>query len=343
MRKSQESDESDDTNTKSGLAIEITGGESFGIVPRDVLRDRELTRSARWLFAVLCTHAGKDGKCRRSLEKIAKDEGAVKRSVQNWMYELEVAGRVEKLNDTGKMGVYRVIRDPAKVKKAKRANLMRVTRRRMKFGEYGRQGAAAKAEKRTCSANGLVKGISPPRENDCTGTGVQMISPEQDPLEQDPLNSDGARVASPPDGGAAHAEQEASRRIEDGVDDRAERSDTEDRMNGRKVATKVPRDDLGGGRDLGQVIDDMIEDGADHLGSQKPGEAGKTNGDAAAQQREMPVHAVIGGTDAVNRAADLDRKRKEYEAARAATGVDNLPLEEREAWWLARLEARHAF
>jgi len=336
MRKDRDSD--GNSRLKNGLAIEITGGEPFGIVPRDVLRDRELSRSARWLFAVLCTHAGKDGTCRRSLKKIAKDEGATKRSVQKWMFELEVAGRVEKLNDAGKMGVYRVIRDPDKTMKARAANLMRVTQRRMKFAEYGRQGAAAKAEKRACSANGLVNENSPPREAQFTGTGVKHSSPEQDPLRQDPLNSaDGVRAA-PPDGVAPAEKKDAARKIEDGAVDRAEHVGTEPGMNDQEGAPQVQQRGLGGSRGLGEVIEDHDH----HLESPNPGVAGKTNGTAAVErdrrQRDLALLALVAGKDVEPKPTGASHRA-------ALKAVGNMTPEEITAFWAGeaeRMEANHA-
>ena len=60
-----------------GAANSITDGKRFGIVPADVLTDKDISRSARWLFAVLCSHADKKGYCRRSLKRLAKTRASL--------------------------------------------------------------------------------------------------------------------------------------------------------------------------------------------------------------------------------------------------------------------------
>ncbi len=103
------------------------------------------SRSARWLYAVLCSHADKKGFCRRSLKRIAKAEGVSKRAVQNWLNELEMAGRVVRHGEPGRMGFFEVIRHSSRIGEAKASNLQKVSERRNRFAEYGRLGAEAKA------------------------------------------------------------------------------------------------------------------------------------------------------------------------------------------------------
>jgi hypothetical protein len=165
----------------------ITG--RWGGVPADVLIDKELSRSARWLFAVLCTHADKKGFCRRSLKRIANVEGVSKRAVQKWLFELERAGRVVKHSDPGKMGNFEIVRDTERVGSARMANLSKVIGRRNKFGKYGRMGAKVKANMMVDTPHKPVNKCSPTREQEFTSTGVNQSSPEQYPIKQYPLNN----------------------------------------------------------------------------------------------------------------------------------------------------------
>ena len=172
-----------------GAAKSITDGKRFGIVPADVLTDKDISRSARWLFAVLCSHADPQGYCRRSLKRLAKTEGVARRSVQRWLYELEVAGRVMKLNERGKMGVFRVIRHSSEVNSVRARNLKNVIERRRQFGEYGRIGAAKKARLKGESVSAPVTQASPSPDTVVTGAGVTPVSHEQNPNKQNPCNS----------------------------------------------------------------------------------------------------------------------------------------------------------
>ncbi|MGY0791849.1 helix-turn-helix domain-containing protein [Azospirillum argentinense] len=126
----------------------ICGGQPFAIVPADVLEDKSLSRNARWLFAILCRHADPDGYCHRSMTKLAAQEGCHKRALQKWMTELETAGLVMKLTDRGKVGAFRVVRDPANREAAQRHNDSVVAARQAEFGDYGRKGAAERAQRR---------------------------------------------------------------------------------------------------------------------------------------------------------------------------------------------------
>ena len=162
----------------------LTDGGRFAVVPWDVLVDTEISRSARWLYALLCSHADKNGFCRRSLKKIAKQEGVSKRTVQLWLNELEAAGRVIKHNERGKMGIYEVIRHADRVNSTKAKNLANVIERRAFFGNCGRKGAAARAALK--ASDGVtfsqqpVNSVSPPRETDFAPSEVNRISPEHD-------------------------------------------------------------------------------------------------------------------------------------------------------------------
>ena len=172
-----------------GAAKLITDCKRFGIVPADVLTDKDISRSARWLYAVLCSHADPEGYCRRSLKRLAKTEGVARRSVQRWLYELESAGRVLKLNERGKMGVFRVIRHTSEVNSTRARNLKNVIERRRQFGEYGRMGAAKKARLKDESASAPVTRASPSPDTVVTGAGATPVSHEQNPSEQYPWNS----------------------------------------------------------------------------------------------------------------------------------------------------------
>ncbi|MBK1842453.1 hypothetical protein JHL17_34165 [Azospirillum sp. YIM B02556] len=124
---------------------DLTDGEPYAIVPAWVLEDGTLSRNARWLYAILCRHADRHGLCRRSLTRLAQQEGCTARALQKWMYELEGHGLVMKLNDRGKVGRFKVIRRKGEREEARRHNLAQAVERRIEFGEYGRIGAAAKA------------------------------------------------------------------------------------------------------------------------------------------------------------------------------------------------------
>lgn len=124
---------------------DLTDGEPYAIVPAWVLEDGTLSRNARWLYAILCRHADRHGLCRRSLTRLALQEGCTARALQKWMYELEGHGLVMKLNDRGKVGRFKVTRRKGEREEARRYNLAQAVERRIEFGEYGRIGAAAKA------------------------------------------------------------------------------------------------------------------------------------------------------------------------------------------------------
>lgn len=136
----------------------ICGGQSFAIVPADVLEDKSLSRNARWLFSILCRHADPDGHCHRSMTKLAAQEGCGTRALQKWMAELEVAGLVLKLSERGKVGAFRVVRDPAQREAAQHHNLRAVAARQAEFGEYGRKGAAERAQRRPTGAQSFRGG-----------------------------------------------------------------------------------------------------------------------------------------------------------------------------------------
>ena len=149
-----------------------------GRVPAFVVKDGTLSRSARLLYADLCCHADDDTDvCRRSVRRVAEQEGVSRRTVQRWLFELEAAGLIVKLNDVGKMGCFRVIRHADKANSARVTNLRNCVERRARYGEYGRKGAAKRAEKHTQDAEGVTP-MSPPRDTDVTGTGVTPMSPE---------------------------------------------------------------------------------------------------------------------------------------------------------------------
>lgn len=165
-----------------------------GRVPAFVVKDGSLSRSARWLYADLCCHADDKGLCRRSLERVAEQEGVTTRGVQKWIAELEAAGLIVKTNDPGTMGCFRVIRDPEQIPSAKVTNLRNVVARRMRFSLFGKKGAAKRAETRTSDAVPL-NCSSPPREQEFRGTPVNCSSPEHSHLE----HTRGTLEGSPPD------------------------------------------------------------------------------------------------------------------------------------------------
>jgi len=159
----------------------------FGIVPQNVMRDKTLTVQERWLYALLCTHADKNGYCRRSLKAIAGEAGVLRRTVQKWRLGLETRGLVCKLNGVGKMGVYQVIRHKNRRGAAQMKNVTTVTERKIKFSVYGKKGAVVRAEKR----KGKVKPVStetPPPVSQITRVqGCPKTTPNMT-LKQDFLN-----------------------------------------------------------------------------------------------------------------------------------------------------------
>jgi hypothetical protein len=176
----------------------------FGVVPQNVLRDKSLSTGARFLFSLFCSHADKDGYLRRSLQRVAEEAGVSKRSIQNWLHELERAGRVVKVNAPGKMGVFHVIRHESGVNTAKIANIGKVAERKTIYGGYGKKGAAIKASKKAAKLTQPVKPASPLSCNQLHPTGVQPVSPKQE-SKQNLLNKSqkNGRSASPSKGGFA--------------------------------------------------------------------------------------------------------------------------------------------
>jgi len=168
---------------KPSPLMAITGGVQAAIVPIDVLKDKSLSRPARWLFALLCGHADGKGHLRRSLERIAKQEGVTVRIVQLWMGELEKAGLFVKLNETGKMGVFQVMRRPNERPQARAQNAYKILKRRLEFGVYGRKGAPERARQRAAAGAGPLNESSPTPEQQFTGTGVNVVSPKQESLK----------------------------------------------------------------------------------------------------------------------------------------------------------------
>lgn len=172
----------------------------YGIVPQNVMRDTALSVQERWLYALLCTHADKNGCCRRSLEAIAGEAGVQRRAVQKWLLGLETRGLVCKLNDVGKMGVYQIIRHKIQRGAAQMKNLDTVVERKIRFSAFGKKGALVRAAKR----KEPVFTETPPRVPNHTGTGVSQIIPEHDSLtgliEQD--KEDG-HAALPPNRSSA--------------------------------------------------------------------------------------------------------------------------------------------
>jgi len=166
--------------TETGL-MAMCGGR-YAVVPADVLTDKSLTRSARCLFGVLCSHADRKSHLRRSLKRIAKQEGVTVRIVQKWYGELEKAGVVVKLNEAGKMGVFQVIRHPKDRPAARAQNAGKILKRRLEFSVYGRKGAAERARQRAAAGTEPLNESSPPPEQHFTGTGVNVVSPKQESL-----------------------------------------------------------------------------------------------------------------------------------------------------------------
>jgi len=164
--------------TETGL-MAMCGGR-YAIVPANVLKDKSLSRSARWLFAMLCGHADIKGHLQRSLERIAEQEDVTVRSVHLWMGELEKAGLVVKLNEAGKKCEFQVIRHPKARPAAREQNAYKILKRRLEFGVYGRKGAPERARQRAAAAAEPVNSISPPPEQHFTGTGVNVVSPKQE-------------------------------------------------------------------------------------------------------------------------------------------------------------------
>jgi hypothetical protein len=68
----------------------------FGIVAVNVMRDPEIPGPAKALYAVLATYADSRGECHPSHETLARDLGAVEKSVRNWMQALVEAGVIER-------------------------------------------------------------------------------------------------------------------------------------------------------------------------------------------------------------------------------------------------------
>ncbi len=178
----------------------LTGGGRFAMVPAELLVDRRISRSARWLFSMLCGHANKASLCRIRLRSVADAEQVTVRAVQYWLKELEAAGRVARHAVEGKTHVYRVIRDPAAVPAARVDNKAAIDERRAAFTPPPRPAVepvenpvdtvAAAAETREAGgeppftppvnhsspqATTAVKRSSPPSEQEST-VGVQQLS-----------------------------------------------------------------------------------------------------------------------------------------------------------------------
>lgn len=90
----------------------ITGGGRFAMVPVAIIEDPAISLPARWWFTVLCGYANRDGFCKISQTRVAKQQGITKRSLTNWTNILENAGYVIRHSEPGKSTTYRLLRDP---------------------------------------------------------------------------------------------------------------------------------------------------------------------------------------------------------------------------------------
>ena len=174
----------------------LTGGGRWGMVPAEVLSDRRLSRSARWLFSLMCSHANKQSLCRLRLERIADAEQVTVRAVQIWLKQLELAGRVERFPEAGKAHVYRVIRDPAEVRDARDRNAEAVEERKRAF---------TPPRPKRPAVDKPVRGSADPAESGGQG-GEATFTP-------------GVKPRSPPDRtvvnpGSPPSEQDSSRRVQ---------------------------------------------------------------------------------------------------------------------------------
>lgn len=159
-----------------GILADITGGGAFAIVPVDALRDGTLSRDARWLFALLCGHADRTGLCRRSLRRLAEEQGVSRRSLQRWLGELEAAGRIVRVDVPGRVGQFRVVRDPAGIEAGKTTGRERSAERRARFIRQGQHDGSVR------HGTGDTAVTPQPVDNSATGDwpvtgGVTAASP----------------------------------------------------------------------------------------------------------------------------------------------------------------------
>jgi len=174
-----------------------TCGGKFAFVPADVLESRHLSRGEFWLFTVLCRHADKDGKCWRSNETLAAQARTTPRTIQRWRRTLEEAGLVKVEGRHRNANLYKVIRDPKDRLTARTEYTAKVFRNRQRFAEYGRKGAARRAEVRAQKVAG-EKELQPvggdtgdtPEVTGMTPPGVTLVTPKDDPVKDDQLKDD---------------------------------------------------------------------------------------------------------------------------------------------------------
>ncbi|WP_188261973.1 helix-turn-helix domain-containing protein [Azospirillum tabaci] len=211
--------------SERSIKEDICGGQPYAIVPADALEDKSLSRDARWLFAVLCRHADPDGHCRRSMTKLGAQEGTSTRSLQRWLSELEVAGLVMKLNERGKVGAFRVVRDPAERSAAQRQNQATVTARREEFGAYGRKGAQCRytrdravtspltplSPSRDVAVASPVTATSPPRDTAAASPRDRAVGQNKTPVNKTPEEAPPPPPKARRGYGEAKAERERKR------------------------------------------------------------------------------------------------------------------------------------
>lgn len=159
-----------------GILADITGGGAFAIVPVDALRDGTLSRDARWLFALLCGHADRTGLCRRSLRRLAEEHGVSRRSLQRWVGELEACGRIVRVDVTGRVGQFRVVRDPAGIEAGRTAGRERAAERRVRFARRGGDDAQVR--------HGTGDTAVTPRPVDNSATGDSRVTQNKTPYNK---------------------------------------------------------------------------------------------------------------------------------------------------------------
>ena len=90
-------------------------GGRYGIVSAAAIEDTSLSTGARLLYTILCGHAdGKTDTAKRSLDKLAADIGADRRTVLRWIDEIERAQWLVKQHSIRRLGTYRLIRDASR-------------------------------------------------------------------------------------------------------------------------------------------------------------------------------------------------------------------------------------
>jgi len=163
----------------------ICGGK-FAIIPSHVLEGySKLPSGALWLYAVICRHAdAKTNIAWRSNRKLARQRGVTVRTIQRWRRRLEQQGLLVVKWRPEDCNLYVVVRDPKKRVTACMRDAVRATKDREQFEEWGRQGAARKAELKAekVANEKLLQSVG---GDTVVAGGATQLSPKEDTFEED--------------------------------------------------------------------------------------------------------------------------------------------------------------